>query len=340
MKKVLLTGISGFIGQHCAVELIKAGYIVKGSIRNLAKSEQVRAVIGQQVAINNQLEFCELNLLDDKGWDEAMQGVDFVMHVASPFVSKEPKDENELIKPAVEGTLRAIRSAQKAGIKRVVLTSSMVAMLGNLEGDSHITEKSWTVTNAKHITAYLKSKTLAEKAAWEFVDEQTGDSKMELVTIHPGPVYGPTISDNLTGESMSTIKRIITGNLPRMIAASINMSDVRDVAQIHVKALENKEAANHRFIVASNTSHSFVDLGQTLINAGYSKASTKLAPTWMVKFLANFSSEMRGFLPYAGKKYEADISKTKKVFNWEPVAFDTMIVDTAKSVEQVMNKQH
>ena len=128
MKKVLLTGISGYIGQHCAVELLKSGYAVKGSIRSFAKAPKIESIIAKEVDPKGNLEFCELNLLDDKGWDEAVSDVDFVMHVASPFVSKIPKDENELIKPAVEGTQRALKAAHKAGIKRVVLTSSMVAM--------------------------------------------------------------------------------------------------------------------------------------------------------------------------------------------------------------------
>lgn len=240
MKRVLLTGISGYIGLHCAVELLKQGYVVKGSIRNLSKAKAVTDTIKQHIDPKGNLEFCELDLLQDKGWDEAVADCDFVMHVASPFFSKVPKDENELIQPAVEGTLRALRAAEKAGIKRVVLTSSIVAMLGNVVGDSHINDQSWTNTNAKNATAYLKSKTLAERSAWDFVKGK----KLELVTIHPGPVYGPSLSENLSGESMTLFKRILTGELKQMINASINMSDVRDVAKIHVSALEKEEAAN------------------------------------------------------------------------------------------------
>lgn len=333
MKKVLLTGISGYIGLHCAVELLKEGYAVKGSVRSLSKADDVTNTITKFIDPKGALEFCELDLLKSEGWEEAVSDCDFVMHVASPFFSKIPKDENELIKPAVEGTLNALNAANKAGIKRVVLTSSMVAMLGEVTGDENINHNSWTNVNAKNATAYLKSKTLAEKSAWEFVK----DKDMELVTIHPGPVYGPTLSGNLSGESMTLIKRIITGELKQMIHASINMSDVRDVAKIHVMALENEKAANQRFIVATDVAYSFKELATTLKLNGYNKVATMLAPNFMVRFLANFSSEMKGMMPYVGKKYEGSISTTKEIFNWKPIPFEKMILDTAKSVSGFLN---
>ena len=329
MKKVLLTGISGYIGLHCAVELLKKGYLVKGSIRSLSKAQKLTETIEKYVRTNGNLEFCELDLLSDNGWDEAVADCDFVMHVASPFFSKVPKDENELIKPAVEGTLRALKAAHKAGIKRVVLTSSMVAMLGDLTGDKNINQQSWTNTNVKTATAYLKSKTLAEKSAWDFVK----DKELELVTIHPGPVYGPTLSNNLSGESMSLFKRIITGELKQMINASINMSDVRDVAKTHVQALETKEACNQRFIVATETAHSFQEITRLLKSNGYEQVGTGVAPDFMVKLLSYFNSEMKGMLPYVGKEYKGDIGTTKSVFNWKPISFEKMVLDTAKSVK-------
>jgi len=332
MKKVLLTGISGFIGTHCAVELIRHGYTVKGSIRSLGKAESIANSIKPHVDSVANLEFCELDLLNDSGWDEAVSDCDLVMHVASPFFSRIPKDENELIKPAVEGTLRALQAAHKAGIGRVVLTSSMVAMLGDVQGDSHIDQTSWTNVNAKHATAYLKSKTLAEKEAWEFVK----DKDMELVTIHPGPVYGPTLSRNLSGESMSLFKRILTGEVKQMIHARINMSDVRDIAKIHVEAMEHEKAANQRFIVASEKAHAYTEITQLLRSSGYEAVGTGVAPNFMVKLLALFNPEMKGVLPYVGKEYKGDISTTRRVFSWEPIPFNKMVLDTAKSVQAVL----
>jgi len=333
MKKVLLTGISGYIGMHCAVELVKQGYAVRGSVRSLNKADTLLKAISKHVDVNVQVEFCELDLLKNEGWDEAVAGCDFVMHVASPFVSSIPKDENQLIKPAVEGTLRALKAAHKAGITRVVLTSSMVAMLGDVTGDSNINQESWTQVNSRNATAYLKSKTLAEKSAWDFVK----DKDLELVTVHPGPVYGPTLTNNLSGESMSLFKRVITGELKQMIHANINMSDVRDVAAIHVKALENSSAGNQRFIVASEAAHAYSEITQLLKQNGYDKVGIGVAPNILVKLMGLFNAEMKGMMPYVGKTYLADISETKRIFDWQPVSFDKMVLDTAQSVKAILN---
>lgn len=338
MKKVFLTGVSGYIGLHCAAELIKSGYLVKGSVRSLSKKEEVLEALSGVVDVEGKLDFFELNLLEDHGWDEAMQGCDFLMHVASPFYSRQPKDENVLIKPAVEGTMRALSAAKKAGITRVVLTSSMVAMLGDCSRSSELNESAWTDVNAKRVTAYIKSKTIAEKSAWDFVNSQPESSKMELVTVHPGPVYGPPLNGNLSGESMTMFKDLLLGKMPMLPKAGINMSDVRDVAQIHVKALETENAAGHRFIVGTENAHSFKELAEMLQSKGYDKVSSKEAPNFMIKFMANFSSDMRGMLPFVGNTFSADVSLTMKTFNWKPITLEKIIVDTAKSIEAILQK--
>jgi len=336
MKKVLVTGISGYIGQHCAVELLKNGYSVRGSVRSLSKSDKVTEGIKKVIDPKGNLEYCELNLLKEEGWDKAMEGCDYVLHVASPFVTSQPKDENELIKPAVEGTQNALKAAKEAGIKRMVLTSSMVAMIGGKKGTVNINQDSWTNVHAKGVSAYLKSKTLAEKSAWDFIKNQQGDEKLELVTVHPGPVYGPTLSGNLSGESMSTYKELITGGMPMLPKAAINMSDVRDIAKIHVQALENKKANGKRFIVSTEKAYSFQEMAQILKSGGYDKVSTKVAPNFLLKFLANFNSDMKGMLPYIGNRFNGDVSDTMKTFNWKPVEFKKTVLDTAKSVEAAM----
>lgn len=336
MKKVLLTGVSGYIGQHCAVELLKNGYAVRGSVRSLSKSDKVTAAINKVIDPKGNLEYCELNLLKDQGWRDAMQGCNYVLHVASPFVTSQPKDENELIKPAVEGTQRALRAAKEAGIKRMVLTSSMVAMIGGKKGNVNINQDSWTDVNAKNVSAYLKSKALAEKSAWDFINSQAGGEKLELVTINPGPVYGPTLSGNLSGESMSTYKELITGGWPRLPQAAINMSDVRDVAKIHVQALENKSANGKRFIVSTEKAYSFQEMAQVLKDNGYDKVSTKVAPNFLLKFMAKFNSDLKGLLPYIGNTFNGDVRETMNTFNWKPTDFTKTVLDTAKSVEIAM----
>ena len=339
MKKVLVTGISGYIGQHCAAELLKQGYAVKGSLRSLSKANDVTRSIETVIDPKGNLEYCELNLMKDDGWQQAMEGCDYVLHVASPFMTSEPKDENDLIKPAVEGTQRALKAAKKAGIKRVVLTSSMVAMLGDANGSLNLNQDSWTNVNAKRVSAYLKSKTLAEKSAWDFINSQQGNDIMELVVVNPGPVYGPTLSGDLSGESMSTYQNLITGKMPVLPKAAINMSDVRDVAKIHVQALENNDAIGKRFIVATERAASFQEMAQILKSNGYDKVSTRVAPNFLLKFMANFNSDIKGMLPYIGNTFNGDVSETMKTFNWKPIDLTKTVLDTAKSVEEAMNSE-
>ena len=332
-KKVLLTGISGYIGNHCAVELLKNGYSVRGSLRSLSKKEKVIEAITKEIDPNDNLEFCELDLLEDKGWDKAMEGCEFVLHVASPFINIEPKDENEYIRPAVDGTMRALKAAKKAGVKRVVLTSSMVSMLEDADKSINIDYNSWTNVKAKNVSAYAKSKTLAERSAWDFVKNQNKENPMELSVVNPGPVFGPSLSGNLEGASMGMFKNMILGKVPMVPKSSINMSDVRDVAKIHVLALENKNANGKRFIVTTEKPYAFQDLAQILKSNGYDKVSTKLAPNFLLKFIGNFDREARSMRAFIGKTYNGDVSSTIKTFNWKPINFEKTVLDSAKSIE-------
>ena len=335
-KKVLLTGISGYIGNHCAVELLKNGYSVRGSLRCLSKKEAVIEAINKQIDPKDSLEFCELDLLEDKGWGKAMEGCEFVLHVASPFKMIEPKDENEYIKPAVEGTLRALEAAKSSGVKRVVLTSSIVSMLENADKSINIDYNSWTNVNANNISAYAKSKTLAERSAWDFIKNQNEENPIQLSVVNPGPVFGPTLSGNLEGASMGMFRNMILGKMPMVPKSSINMSDVRDVAKIHVLALENKNANGKRFIVTTEKPYAFQELAQILKSNGYDKVSTKLAPNFLLKFIGNFDREARSMRAFIGKTYNADISSTMETFDWQPISVEKTVLDTAKSIEYVI----
>jgi dihydroflavonol-4-reductase len=334
-KKVLLTGISGFVGQHCAVELLKNGYRVRGSLRNLSKEEEVRNGISKEIDAKNNLEFCELDLSSDKGWDKSMEGCDYVLHVASPFVIAEPKDENEMIKPAVEGTLRALKAAKQAGVKKVVLTSSCVAMAGDKK-KIHLTQESWTNPKTDKVSVYMKSKTLAEKAAWDFYTNQETVDKMELTVVNPGPIYGPTLTGNLSGASMSMIRDLISGKIPMLPNVHYVMSDVRDIAKIHVQALEKSASNGQRFIVTSEKTHSFLSMASTLKANGFNKSSPKKAPSFMVKLMSLFNAEMKGMLPFVDAEVSADITPTKRVFNWKPISFEKTLIDSAKSIEPLL----
>jgi dihydroflavonol-4-reductase len=338
MKKVLVTGVSGYVGQHCVAELLKNGYSVKGSVRSLSKTDEVTNGIKKVIDPKENLEYCELNLLKDEGWDKAMEGCDYVLHVASPFINVEPKDENIYIRPAVDGTMRALKAAKKAGVKRVVITSSMVSMLENADKSINIDSNSWTNVNAKNVSAYAKSKTLAEQKAWDFINNQKDPHPMELTVVNPGPVFGPTLSGNLEGASMGMVKQIITGKMPMVPQAAINMSDVRDVAKIHVLALENKSASGKRFIVTTEKPYKFQEMAEILKTNGYPKVSTKLAPNFLLNFLGNFNREAKSMRAFIGKTYSGDISSTMEAFNWKPISFEKTVLDTAKSVEEAMKK--
>jgi dihydroflavonol-4-reductase len=336
MKKVLVTGISGYIGAHCALELLKQGYAVKGSVRSLSKTEKILADISKHIDPNGNLEFCALDLLKDDGWDEAMKGCEYVLHVASPFINKEPKDESLYIKPAVEGTQRALKAAKKAGVKRMVLTSSMVSMLGDADKSTALNQSTWTNVSSKNVSAYAKSKTLAEKSAWKFIEDQEKGTSLELTVVNPGPVFGPTLSGDLSGASMGMFRDLILGKMPMLPQAAINMSDVRDIAKIHVLALENKKASGQRFIVGTEKAYSFQEMAQILKSNGYEKVSTKVAPNFLLMLMSNFNRDLKSMRGFIGKTYQADVSPAMKTFNWKPYAFETTVLDTAISVKESM----
>jgi dihydroflavonol-4-reductase len=330
-EKVLVTGVSGYVGSHCAVELIKEGYEVRGSIRSLKKKDEVAKGVARFVDTKDKLEFCELNLLSDDGWAEAMKGCDYVLHVASPFEIAQPKDEDEMIKPAVEGALRALKFAKKAGVKKVVVTSSTVAMAGDKKVQT-LTQDSWTDPAKDKVSAYMKSKAMAERAVWDFYKAQTGEDKLEITVINPGPIYGPTVTGNVAGASMSFFKQIIAGEVPMLPQCSYPMSDVRDIALLHVRALKSKASNGQRFIATTSDSYEFVDIAKVLKEAGYDKVHPKVAPNWLLRLLSLFSSEMKGMRPFIGAHIKADTEATKKAFNWEAIDFKKTVLDTAKSI--------
>lgn len=340
MKKVLVTGVSGFIAQHCAAQLITKGYAVKGSVRSTKKQKEIiNSFNNNNIPIDN-LEFYKLDLLSDQGWQDAMEDCDYVFHIASPYAIKVPKDENEFIRPAVEGTLRALKFAQKTGVKRLVLTSSIVSMIGeDSQKNKTLNPSNWTDLNWNEITPYIKSKTKSEKEAWKFIKNQKEEHKIELTTIHPGAVYGPTISNNLNGESMSMMVKLIKGQMPFLPKTAIAVSDVRDVACTHILAIEKENANNKRLIVTTDKAYSIVELAKLLKKEGFKKASTKAAPNWLLQFLAHFNSEIKGMIPFVGRSISTDISLTKKVLDWKPIDVQKTMLDTAYSVVKALDSR-
>jgi len=333
MKKVLVTGASGFIAEHCIIELLKNGYSVKGSLRSMNREQEVRDAVKTETD-DTKLEFCKLDLLEDDGWEDAMWDCDYLMHVASPFVIEDPKDENELIKPAKEGTLRALNAAKKAGIKRVVLTSSVAAVNSHMmSGTSDHT--TWTDINSKYVTPYQKSKTIAEKAAWDFYNNQDNSNKMELAVINPGGVMGPQLGNDLGGASTQIVSQLISGKFPMIPALSFPFIDVRDVAILHLKAMTTPEADGKRFIAAHSEPTWMYQVAEVLSAAGYEKIKLKKAPSFMLKLIGLFDNKTKSLVPMLDKYVPCDNSQTVKILNWEPMPWEQAFIEHAKSIEAI-----
>jgi len=327
MEKVLVTGVTGYIGQHCAAELLRQGYEVVGTIRSRSKADTTLSAIARVVSVDN-LSFAEADLLSDSGWSEAMQGCSFVLHIASPFLLAEPKDENELIAPAVEGTKRVIAAAQSAGVKRLVLTSSTFAIIAGKDTGDYGPDD-WSDTDA-NIGAYAKSKTLAERAAWEAARQ----GNMELTVINPGAVFGPSLGANIDGQSVAMMSDMIAGKVPMIPDLAMGMVDVRDVAKLHVTAMTASSAAGMRFIACTAEPVEMATLAKVLREAGYTKTPSLKAPTFLLKIMSLFDREAKGMIPFIGKKAVLDNTATLKVLNWKPTPIANSFKEMAAAISQ------
>ena len=325
MEKVLVTGITGYIGEHCAAALLREGYEVVGTVRSLAKADATRKAISK-VAQTDNLSFVEADLLSDKGWEVAMQGCSYVLHVASPFFLKEPQNENELIAPAVDGTLRVIKAAKSAEVKRLVLTSSTFAIIAGKETGKY-GPQDWSDTN-KDIGAYAKSKTLAERAAWAEVK----GGNLDLTVINPGAVFGPPIGSKDGAQNIAMIADMIAGKMPMIPDMAMGMIDVRDVAKLHIAAMTKSGASGKRFIACTAEPIEMSTVTQVLRDAGYSKAPARKAPTFLLKFMGIFDKQVKGMLPFIGKKASYDNSETFEILEWKPTPMSQSFKEMASAI--------
>ena len=321
----MVTGVTGYIGQHCGAELLRQGYEVLGTVRSLEKAEAVREGIAN-VAPIEKLEFVETDLMEDEGWREAMTDCKYVLHVASPFVIANPDDESEIIAPAVDGTLRVLSAAKAAGIERTVVTSSLIAIIAGKQSGHYGTD-SWSDPEAE-IGTYAKSKVLAEKAAWTFAQE----NDLDLVVINPGGVMGPTLTGKVEGESLTMISDIINGGYPLVPDISVGFIDVRDVAKLHVAALTANGAVGKRFIASSDEPLHFTEITGILKNAGYKKASTRQAPKFLLRIMSIFDEQVKGLLPMVGQRQTVNNRETYDILGWDPISMDQSLVETAESI--------
>ena len=268
-----------------------------------------------------------------------MDGGTYVLHVASPFPFKEPKNEDEVITPAREGTLRALKAANQAGIKKVVLTSSVAAIqYGHDDPHKRFNHNDWTKMDGSGVTPYVKSKTIAERVAWDFINSQD-EKNLELTVINPSFVLGPSLSDDIGGTSTDTIKKFLTKAIPAVPNVYMNYVDVRDIAKLHVEAIKNENSNGKRFACTSNESVHLVEIAKTLNGNGFPQVTKKIMPDFIVKFLALFSSEMKTMKTFLHQKILMDNSQTIEVFGWEPIPFEKTIIDMGTSVQNIMTEK-
>ncbi|WP_019956639.1 NAD-dependent epimerase/dehydratase family protein [Yoonia vestfoldensis] len=305
-KIVLLTGASGYIAKHIALQLLQAGYHVRGTVRDLARGDAIRAALAPHFGDTDvALAFVQVDLTRDDGWSEALAGVDVLVHTASPFPITPPDNPDDLIRPAVDGTLRALRAAQAAGVARVVLTSSTAAISGSAlpPGETAYDETNWTDPADPDITAYTKSKTLAEKAAWDFVVQEAAD--MRLTVINPGFVVGAPL-DARYGSSVGVIARLLRRKDPMLPNFGFAAVDVQDVAALHVTVIDKPDTYGQR-IMAVDRFIWFTEMAQA-IKAAYParRIVTRVAPDFIVRFLARFDPAIRTIVPSLGQQDRYD----------------------------------
>jgi nucleoside-diphosphate-sugar epimerase len=334
MSTILVTGGSGFIGSHSILQLLAAGHQVRTTVRSLKREGDVRAMLKQGGADpGDRLSFFAADLENDAGWSEAIAGCEYVLHVASPFPMNLPKHEDELIVPAREGALRVLRAARAAGVKRVVLTSSFAAIgYGQKPQKAPFNETNWTDPNAPGLTAYVKSKTLAERAAWDFIAREGGS--LELSVINPVGVFGPVLGPDYS-TSILLVQRLMDGAVPGCPQLYFGIVDVRDVADLHIRAMTHPAAKGERFLAVAGDFMSILDIANVLkrrMGPSAKRVPTWQLPNWVVRLAALRDPAIKQILPDLGKRKNATNEKARRLLAWPPRSNEDAIVATAESL--------
>jgi nucleoside-diphosphate-sugar epimerase len=333
MSTVLVTGGTGFIGAHCILQLLEAGHQVRTTVRDLKRESDILAMLKVGgIEPGSRLNIFAADLERDSGWDVAATGCDYVLHVASPFPMTVPEHEDDLIIPAREGALRVLRAARDAGVKRVVLTSSFAAIgYGLKQQPPSFDETFWTDLDGP-VAPYPKSKTLAERAAWDFVAREGG--ALELSVVNPVGVFGPVLGRDYS-TSILIVQRLMDGSLPGCPQVYFGIVDVRDVTALHLQAMTHPSAKGERFLAVAGNCLSILDIAKLLKARMGSAARRVLArelPNWLVKLAAMRDRSIRQIVPELGKIKNASHEKATRLLGWQPRSSEEAILATAESL--------
>jgi nucleoside-diphosphate-sugar epimerase len=331
---VLVTGGSGFIGSHCILQLLDAGHQVRTTIRNLKREGDVRAMLKVGGAEpGDRLSFFAADLENDAGWREAVTGCDYVLHVASPLPPSLPKHEDELIIPAREGTLRVLRASRNAGVKRVVLTSSFAAIgYGQKVRETPFNETDWTDPAGDDVAPYTKSKTLAERAAWDFLAREGGS--LELSAVNPVAVFGPVLGPDYSA-SILLVQKMMDGAMPGTPQLYFGAVDVRDVADLHIRAMTHPAAKDERFLAVAGDFLTMLDIAKILkarLGESAKRVPSRQLPNWVVRLASLRDPAIKLILPELGKRKNATNEKASRLLGWAPRSNEESIVATAESL--------
>ena len=335
MARVLVTGGTGFLGAHCLIQLLAAGHEARATVRDLARAAEVKAMLRQGGAGTgaDRVALFAADLNADKGWPEAVAGCDYVLHVASPFPARAPKDENELIRPSRDGALRVLKAARDAGVRRVALTSSFAAIgYGAKNRKAAFTESDWTDPDDPTVQPYQRSKTIAERAAWDFMAREGGT--LELAVINPVGILGPVLGADYS-TSIHLVKRMIDGATPGCPDLWFGIVDARDVADLHIRAMTDPAARGERFLATAGHFLSVQQTAQILkdrLGDGGRAVSTRRLPNWLLRLVGLIDPEIRGMSPELGKRKDATSEKAQRLLGWKPRSPEEAILATARSL--------
>lgn len=333
-KLVLVTGGTGFVGSHCIAKLLQDGYSVRTTIRTLNRKDEVIEMLrnGGITSFEN-LSFVETDLMSDTNWNVAVNGCEYVLHVASPISLSNPKDESIFIKPAVEGTIRVLKAARDNGVKRVVFTSSLGAIYyGHPPTERPFTEEDWTNIENKNLSAYVKSKTMAEKAAWKFMSEEGGN--LEFSVINPAGIFGPTLTPILT-TGFQIIKGLLDGSTKATPNVKFGIVDVRDLADLHIIAMQHPLAKGQRFIAQIGVTLSLHEIAMILrknMGGKGKRVTTKILPDWVIRVASPFSALAKNLAPQLNEIKNVNSEKAKRILGWKPMTNEEAILASAESL--------